>query len=93
MARVDSEKLHAHIKAKGGRVKCPICRRGPITFTDIIYGLPELFNRPGTDVKPVMAVIPLSCDNCGSVSLIDPKAAGVGIIDDEEPTYKLEKLK
>jgi len=93
LARVDSEKLRAHIKSKAGRVKCPICRRGPIYFSDAIYGVPEVFDRANMNQKPIMAVIPLRCDNCGGVSFIDPMAAQVGIIADEEPNGEIVYLK
>ena len=39
MPRIDAEKLHEHVKSKAGRVKCPVCRRGPMTFSDEIHGV------------------------------------------------------
>jgi hypothetical protein len=93
MPRIDTDKLYEHIKAKAGRVKCPVCRRGPMTFSDEIKGVSEVWARSNMDQKPVKLVVTLSCQNCGGVSFIDPIVAGVGIIDDEDPRGDGKELK
>ncbi len=93
MPRIDADKLFEHIRAKAGRVKCPVCRRGPMEFSDEIYGVFEGWQRTNMNQKIMKLVVALNCDNCGGVSFIDPMAAGIGIIGDEEPEGKIISLK
>lgn len=93
MPRIDAEKLHEHVKSKAGRVKCPVCRRGPMTFSDEIHGVSEVWPRSNMNQKPVKLLITLGCQNCGGVAFIDPISAGIEIFDDEDPTNFTKELK
>lgn len=94
MPRIDGEKMLAHIKSKAGRVKCSICRRGPITFSDTIRNVPEGWMRSDMDQKIMRLVVPLYCENCGGISLISAFAAGDdAVIEDENPTNKVREIK
>ena len=93
MPRIDSEKLYAHIKSKAGRVKCPVCRRGPMSFSDAVYGVSEVWTRPNLEKNIVTLVVPLRCQNCGGVSFIDPTRVKGAVIYDEEPDNEEKDLK
>jgi len=92
MPRVDHEKLLEHIREKAGRVKCPICRRGPMSFSDSIYGVFEGWPRSNMDQKIMNPLVALSCDNCGGISFIGLAGSGIEILDGD-PTGKAIKLK
>jgi hypothetical protein len=90
MAKIENQKMIAHLTAKWQNRPCPMCGSGPWNVQDSSFQLTE-FNQ-GVMVLggPVIPVVPVVCVNCGNTVLVNGIIAHVI---DAAPTAKPEPPK
>lgn len=77
MAKFDSSKAVAHLQSKWGGRPCPMCGKGPWNIQDSTFQLAEFNEGNFVLGGPVIPVIPVMCNNCGYVALVNAIFAGV----------------
>ena len=77
MAKVESEKLIAHLSSKWGGRACPMCGGGPWNVHDTVFQLMEFHGGNIAIGGPVIPVVPVVCGNCGHTVLVNAITSGV----------------
>lgn len=77
MTDVKSDKIIQHLTKKWkGRI-CPMCGTGAWNVSDKVFELREFHDgNIVLGVGPIIPIIPVTCDNCGNVVLINAIVAG-----------------
>jgi len=91
--RIDADEVRKHVKSKASRVKCHLCRRGPLYFSDSLLRVEECVEIKSTGQRPTLLLVQFTCDNCSAVSFLHPLAAGLNVIWDEDPEHMIHYLK
>jgi hypothetical protein len=77
MTDVKSEKIIQHLSTKWKGRSCPMCGTGNWNVSDKVFELREFHD--GNLVLgsgPIVPIIPVTCDNCGNVVLVNAIVAG-----------------
>lgn len=91
--RINADEFRAHFKKKAGRMKCHLCRKGPLHFTDSLFRVEECVELSGMAGTPAALVVQIICENCGGASFVNVMAADIEIITDEPPSNMTEYLR
>lgn len=79
MANIDSDKLIKHLTGKWQGRNCPMCNQGNWNVSDKIFELRE-YNGGSMVIggnSPIVPIIPVTCDNCGNVLMVNAIVAQV----------------
>jgi len=78
MSELNAKKVIKHLKSKWDNHNCPMCHEGDWSVQDKVYELREYH---GGDMviggSALIPVVPIICDNCGNIVLINGIIAGV----------------
>ncbi|AKH10535.1 hypothetical protein OEA30_005248 [Escherichia coli] len=77
MSDVKSDQIIKYLSEKWGGSKCPLCKKGRWNVSDKIFELRE-FHEGNVVIGagPIVPIIPVTCDNCGNVVLVNAIISG-----------------
>ncbi|MBQ0797090.1 hypothetical protein [Zhongshania sp.] len=88
MSDVKSEKIIRHLSDKWKGRSCPMCGTGNWNVSDKVFELRE-FNGGNMVIggnSPIIPIVPVTCDNCGNVVMVNGIVAGAVSHESEEKT-------
>ena len=73
-----AEKLHTLIKEKWRNRPCPMCAVSKWSLPPMVFELRTFHSgSKGTDKHPILPIIPVTCEGCGTVQLVNAILAGI----------------
>ena len=77
MTKIDPKKIIEHLDKRWKDKTCPVCHSDKWSLGDQIFEIRE-FNEGNliVDSGPIFPVIPIVCDSCGNVVLLNAIKAG-----------------
>jgi hypothetical protein len=73
-----AEKLAAHLKTKWKDKACPLCSVAKWSLPPMVFELRSFHSgSKSTNKDPILPLIPITCENCGTVQLVNAIIAGI----------------